>query len=376
MYRERNLLMSDTEKKLGYEYEEGARYVAYVSSYTQTRDQKYGIRIYDVDMEKGYLYEKKQVEITNSSYVSISHNRKFLYSITDLGVESFKILPDGDLQFLNRASINGMRGSHLSTDYEDEFLFVSGYHDGKITVLRLNEDGSVGAITDELFLKGLGSIAERNFRPHVQCVKMTRDNKYLCAADLGMDHVNVYSLNRKTGHIKQCAILHSELESAPRHMKFSKDGHFLYVVHELKNKIDVYFYYERDGAPDFEKIQSISTLDDKNSKGSAASALNFSSDFKYLISSNAGNNSVVIYSIDPDNGFLTKILCLPISGEYPKDAALFPDDRHLVSLNHESNTMTFFKVDLEKGLLIMSGKEISIPKPNVIIFHKLSDVQS
>jgi 6-phosphogluconolactonase len=157
-------------------------------------------------------------------------------------------------------------------------------------------------------------------------------------------------------------------------MKFSKDGHYLYVVHELKNKIDVYFYYERDGAPDFEKIQSISTLDDKNSKGSAASALNFSSDFKYLISSNAGNNSVVIYSIDPDNGFLTKILCLPISGEYPKDAALFPDDRHLVSLNHESNTMTFFKVDLEKGLLIMSGKEISIPKPNVIIFHKLSDV--
>ena len=190
-----------------------------------------------------------------------------------------------------------------------------------------------------------------------------------------MDHVNVYTVNRKNGHIKQCAILHSELESAPRHLKFSKDGHFLYVVHELKNIIDVYFYHEVDGAPDFEKIQTVSTLNNYHATGSAASALNFSTDFKYLISSNAGDNSVVIYRIDPDNGYLYKVLCLPISGEYPKDAALFPDNRHLVSLNHESNTMTFFTVDLNKGLLVMHGKEIKVDKPNCIIFHKLQDDQ-
>ena len=362
---------ANKEKKLGYEYEEGARYVAYVSSYTKSREHKYGIRIYDVDMENGYLKEKKQVEITNSSYVSISHNRKYLYSITDEGVESYKILKGGDLEKLNRASINGMRGSHLSSDYDDKFLFVSGYHDGKITVLRLNEDGSIGEICDELFLKGLGSIAERNFRPHVQCVKMTRDNKYLCVADLGMDHVNVYSFNPITGKIRQCAVLHSEMESAPRHLKFSNDGHFLYVVHELKNLIDVYFYQEVNGVPDFEKIQTVPTLNDYHATGSAASALNFSSDFKYLISSNAGDNSVVIFSIDPDNGYLHKVLCLPISGEYPKDAALFPDDKHLVSLNHESDTMTFFSVDMEKKTIIMSAKEISVDKPNCIIFHKL-----
>ena len=90
---------ANKEKKLGYEYEEGARYVAYVSSYTKSREHKYGIRIYDVDMENGYLKEKKQVEITNSSYVSISHNRKYLYSITDEGVESYKILK-GDVDVL------------------------------------------------------------------------------------------------------------------------------------------------------------------------------------------------------------------------------------------------------------------------------------
>lgn len=64
------------------------KYVAYVSTYTVGKVEKYGIKIYDVDMERGRLIEKNQVRITNSSYISISHNKKFLYSITDFGVES------------------------------------------------------------------------------------------------------------------------------------------------------------------------------------------------------------------------------------------------------------------------------------------------
>lgn len=347
------------------------KYVAYVSTYTM--GDKHGIKIYDVDMENGRLLEKDQVEITNSSYITISHNQKYLYSITDLGVESYEIQKNGQLKFVNQASINGMRGCYLSTDYEDKFLFVAGYHDGKITVLRLAEDGTIGAITDEIFHKGLGSIAERNFRPHVNCVKMTRDNLFLCAADLGMDHVNVYSFNHNTGKLKLVDVIRSEQESAPRHLKFSIDGKYLYIVHEIKNYIDVYSYEVENDNPFFNKVQNISTLNDYHSSGSAASALNLSVDCQYMVSSNAGDNSVIVYHLDKETGELRKVFCLPISGDYPKDASLFPDNKHLVSLNHESETMTFFNVDLEKGLLVMNGPEMKVNKPNCIIFHKLQD---
>lgn len=350
------------------------KYVAYVSTYTSGNKSSYGIRIYDVDLENGRLIEKDQVEITNSSYVTVSHNQKYLYSITDFGVESYRILSDGSLEVLNHASINGMRGCYLSTDYNDEFLFVAGYHDAKVTALRVNEDGSIGEITEEIFHKGLGSIAERNFRPHINCVKMTRDNRFLCVADLGMDHVIVYELNHKTGKLRQVDIIRSEQESAPRHLKFSKDGKFLYIVHELKNYIDVYTYtVDSHNNPVFDKIQTISTLNTYHAGGSAASALNFSEDFKFICSSNAGDNSVTLYSIDQETGLLTKIFCLPISGDYPKDAALFPDNKHIVSLNHESNSMTFFNVDFQKGTLVMNGKEIKVDRPNCIIFHKLRE---
>ncbi len=229
---------------------EKEKYVAYVSTYT--RGDKNGIKIYDVDMEKGRFIEKDKVEITNSSYVTISHNGKILYSITDFGVEAYTILGDGSLQFLNFGAINGMRGCYVSTDYTDRFLFVAGYHDGKLTVLKLEEDGSIGEITDEIYHKGLGSVAERNFRPHINCARMTHDNKYLLVADQGMDHVNVYRFDAMLGKVMLADIIRSELESAPRHIKISRDGRFIYIVHECKCFIDVYSYEEKHKQPVFE----------------------------------------------------------------------------------------------------------------------------
>ncbi|MBQ6696895.1 MAG: beta-propeller fold lactonase family protein [Lachnospiraceae bacterium] len=346
------------------------KYVAYVSTYTS--GDSHGIRIYDVDMKNGRFMEKDKVEITNSSYISTSHNGKYLYSITDFGVEAYKILAGGELELINFAPINGMRGCYVFTDYTDCYLFVAGYHDGKLTVLKVNEDGSVGGITDEIFHKGLGSVAERNFRPHINCARMTHDNKYLLVADQGMDHVNVYALDYEKGKLKLADVIRSELESAPRHIKISKDGRFIYIVHEWKCYIDVYQYIDKNGIPYFDKVQTIPTIDLKNSYGSAASALSFSKDYKYLLSSNAGNNSVVVYNVNQEDGTLTKNFCLPISGEYPKDVELFPNNKFLVSLNHESNTMTFFCVDLDKGVMTMNGKPMKISEPNCIVFHRIN----
>lgn len=346
------------------------KYVAYVSTYTM--GDSHGIRVYDVDMERGRFVEKDKVEITNSSYVTISHNGKCLYSITDFGVESYTIQKDGSLEMLNFAPINGMRGCYLSTDYTDRYLFVAGYHDGKLTVLRVEEDGSIGGITDEVYHKGMGSLSGRISRPHVNCARMTHDNKYLLVADQGMDHVNVYAVNMENGKLRIADVIRSEMEAAPRHIKISQDGRYIYIVHEWKCCVDVYSYENKEGVPYFTKIQSISTVNDYAPQGSAASALSFSVDYKYLLSSNTGDNSVILYNVDRETGLLTKNFCLPISGEFPKDADIFPNNKFIVSLNHESGTMTFFKLDLKNGFMTMNGAPMKLTAPNSIIFHKLA----
>ncbi|MBP5275939.1 MAG: lactonase family protein [Lachnospiraceae bacterium] len=347
------------------------KYVAYVSSYTKR--SKNGITIFDVDMEKGTFVYRNSLEISNSSYLTCSHNDQFLYSITDMGVKSYEIDENGDLSEINFASINGMRGCYLSTDYTDRFLFVAGYHDGKITVLRVGEDGAVGEITDEKYVQGMGEVSDRSYVPHVSCVKMSRDNKFLFASDTGMDHVNVYSLDYNTGKLKPVDIIRSDVNSGPRHMIFSVDNKYLYVLNEIQNSIDVFTYALLDsGYPEFEKIQTVKTVEDYHASMSVSRALKFSEDREYIVTSSAGDNSVEIFKRNDADGTLNRVLCLPISGTYPKDAALFPDMKHLVSLNHESSTLTFFDVDLYNGLLAMCAKEIKIDYPNCVIFHGLN----
>lgn len=345
------------------------KFVAYVSSYTKKGNK--GIRIYDVDVKEGRLTERDEITITNSSYLTISHNQKYVYSITDMGVESFKIKKDGGLKPVNTASINGMRGCYLSTDYSDSFLFVAGYHDGKITVLKLNEDGSVGEICDEIFHQGIGSIMERTSTPHVSCVKMTRDNKYLCAADMGIDHVRIYRLDHSNGKLKQVDIVRCEQGSAPRLIKFRGDGRFAYVLNELHHNIEVYEYKDLGDFPEFTKVQQISTANDYHTMDTAAFGLKFSVDFKYLFCTNAGDNSVGAFKIDQKTGMLEKLFVLPVSGDYPKDVAIFPDSKHLISLNHETDTMTFFNLDLKNKLIVMNGPILPLPNGNCIIMKKI-----
>lgn len=350
-----------------------AKYMAYVGSYSYTGKAK-GITVYDVDAVNGTFKERCEVEVNNSSYLIASADGKTLYSIADEGIVSFRILDNGALQRLGVANIRGMRGCHLSIDQKGEYIMVSGYHDAKATVLRLREDGSVGEIVDGVFHKGIGSVAERTFRPHVSCTRMTDDQKYVLVSDLGIDQVRIYRFDRSEGKLRQVDAIRCELESAPRHFRFSPDRRFLYLMYELKNVIEVYSFDDSSRTPKFEKIQTISTHNDKSGNPNiAACALRGSKDaeMKHLFCSNAGIDTVSIYERDVKTGLLEMKSSLPIAGEYPKDMCVFPDGKHLVVANHYSGSLTFFSVDYEHGLLVMSSREQSINEPNCICMVKL-----
>ena len=349
------------------------KYMAYIGSYSYTGNAK-GITVCDVDVEKGTFTKRTEIEVNNSSYLVASRDQKTLYSIADEGVVSFRILENGALQKLNTQNIRGMRGCHLAIDQFDQYLMVSGYHDGKATLRALNPDGSVGPIVDGVFDKGIGSVAERTFRPHVSCARMTDDQKYILVADLGIDQVRIFRFDKVDGRMRQIDTLRCELKSAPRHFRFSPDRKFLYLMYEVKNVIDVFTYAYEEGfrAPKIEKIQTItSTAPQRLSQLTAACAIRMSEDEKYLYCSNAGDNSVSVYSRDEDTGLLTLICCLPISGDYPKDIAIFPDGKHLASINHGTNDISFFEVDYEKGLLVMCHRSIPINEPNCCVITKM-----
>ena len=55
---------------------ENKKYVAYVGTYTHGSSK--GLQVYDVDVEKGTLTERSEVEVRNSSHTALSKNGLFL----------------------------------------------------------------------------------------------------------------------------------------------------------------------------------------------------------------------------------------------------------------------------------------------------------
>ena len=344
-------------------------YVAYAGTYTNGTSK--GIHVYDVDVEEGLLHLRKVIPVHNSSYITRSRNMKYLYSIADEGVMAYAIQPDGDLKPINKIDINGMRGCHMSVDLEGKYLFVAGYHDGKVTVIHTHQDGRLGSLMDDVFHKGVGAVNERSFRPHVCCVRVTPDNRFLCAVDNGIDQIVLYKINHMYNKLQKVDILRMGREAGPRSIHFSRRGRFAYVLCEILNVVRVYSYKVVDGYPEFELIQEISTLSDERDPHDAASSLRISYDGEYLFCSTAGDDSVACYQIEHESGMLTRLFSLPISGMYPKDIALFPDQKHLAVVNNASGTITTFKIDYEKKVLVMKGKPQKLDTPNCMVFQEI-----
>lgn len=352
----------------------GKKYTAYVGSNTYTGNAK-GITIYDVDTEKGSFVKRTELETGNSAYLAVSRDKKTLYSAGDEGITAYRIKENGSLGELNFKKINGMRASHLHITPDQKYIFASGYHDGKLTILRLEEDGRLGEIAAERYHSGLTSAAERLEHPHLSCAKLSPDGRYILAADPGIDHVSVYDFNRKTETIRLADVIRCVSGSHPYHLLFSDDGRFLYLMYEATNRIDVISYSaDPDGRqPEMEKIQSVTATGTRNAGNfNVSTCLRFAGEGKYLFCSNAGGNDVTLFERDAETGLLTPIFNLPISGEYPMDMRLFPGEKHMVFVNHESNSLTFFRIDYENKYIAMCAREVSVGQPNCCVIVPLS----
>ena len=350
------------------------KFVSYVGTYTH--ETSVGIHVYDVDTSCGRLTERSVAEINNPSYLTTSKDGRFLYSIADEGVASFSIDKNGDLTMTAQKPIGGMRGCFVEVDSQNRYLFVGGYHDGRVTMMRLNEDGSVDGIADGIFHRGVAyTRTERRIdHPMVSCVKLTRDEKYLLAVDHGLSQVKVYRVDYEAGKLKLAHIIRCVLDSAPRTVRFSHDGRFCYILDEVANMIEVYTYKEVDGEPEFERIQKISVLDKEYSMLTEASCMcqTFAGD--YLCVSIDGYNGMSILKRDQETGLLSFEQMTKISGDFQKSLSMLPGDEYVAVMNHDSNEVRTFQIfHGEKPYVIQRSAPAKVAQPNCIRVLKLAE---
>lgn len=347
------------------------KYVAYVGTYTH--ENSLGIHVYDVDTQTGVFTERSVAEINNPSYLTVSHDGQTLYSIADEGVASFSIDENGDLHKTSQQWIGGMRGDFVEVDSKNRYLFVGGYHDGRVTMMRLKADGTIGDIAYGVFHKGAGiGFGDPHFdHAKVTCVRLTPDEKFLCAVDFGLNQVKVYRVDYEMGHLSMADIIRPELGGGGREIRFSKDGKYAYVLTGLNNSVEVYAYHVDDrDEPVFEKIQTVSVLN-KTYEAAASMNMTFNETEDYLFVAVDALNAVTCLKRDAETGMLSYDGMTFISGEYPKSIAILPGNEFLVVANHDTNDLRTFKIHYKDHYCLLKNPPVKINQPNRIHIHKM-----
>jgi len=279
-------------------------------------------------------------------------------------VLSFEVMPDYSL---NRVDIQPVFGSkspcYISLSKDERYLYTSNYTEGSFSCYKVH-GAQLSAPIQTIIHEGTpGPNAARQNGAYAHCVECTPDGKLVCVADLGLDTVKLYA-HRPDGTLEPVGDVACPPGSGPRHISFSRNGRFMYVVCEMGNIVCVFGY--DDGK--FEHIQSIPTMQSEDATTNSA-AIRFSNDGRLLFVSNRYNSdNIAVYKVDEESGFLTCTQYAPSGGLVPRDLEPTPDGKFLLVCNQDSNTVNVLKVDSENGKLELTPHSYSAKLPVCVRF--------
>lgn len=337
---------------------------------TYTRENSKGIYSFDFDTTTGKLTnEQLLVETSNPSYLTLSKDKETVFSVNegDRGkVYSFqwnanktKLAPRSE------QSSEGAAPCFIQLNESENLLAVANYTSGTLAVYPVKPDGKIEESLHVAKHEGNGPFLPNQESPHVHSVKFDKNNKFLFAADLGIDKIISYPIKKDTTIGNQQTALQLDPGDGPRHFVFHPKKDLVFIVNELSNSVVSAKVNHETGL--FEKIDKKSTLPKDYIGKNSGADIRITSDGKFLYTSNRGHNSIAVFSIE-ENGKLKLLETVSVHGDWPRNFTLTPDENFLLVANERSNTITVFKVDKKSGLLTYTNNKTKIGAPVCLKF--------
>lgn len=349
----------------------GSELTMLVGTYTSGNSR--GIYTYRFNEETGEATPLDSAEVANPSYLTVSEDNKFVYSVNEASkdqaaVSAFAFDKDkGTLQLLNTQKTMGADPCYLITNGKN--VITANYSGGSITVFPIVKDGSLLPAADVMEFKGNGPVKDRQEQAHLHCVRITPDGKYLLADDLGTDQIYKFTINPDANAENKEVFLskgtpHSfkvASGSGPRHLIFSNDGKFAYLINEISGTVIVFQY--TDGM--LNEIQTIAA-DTVGAQGSGD--IHISPDGKFLYASNRLKaDGIAIFKINPANGTLAKV-GYQLTGVHPRNFIITPNGKYLLVACRDNNAIETYQRDASTGMLSNIKKDITVDKPVCLKF--------
>ena len=343
-----------------------------IGTYTHSGKSN-GIYVYKFNVETGeFSYRSEALGIKNPSYLTVSKDKKFVYSVNEIGngeggASAFSFDPvSGKITFLNHQSSGGNGPCYISVDNRNKFAFVANYSGGSLAAIPINKDGSFGVSVQSIRHEGK-SIAPEQQKPHVHASVLSGDNKYLYVPDLGTDKIYIYNVDvTKPNPLTPLDPAYVQLKQGggPRHFTFHPNQKFAYSIQELTGTV-TFFEYDNGKLKTMQSVDLVSQA----SKGAADAAdIHISPDGRFLYGSLRGNiNELVIYTIN-EKGMLNYVGRQSTLGKGPRNFAIDPTGNFLVVGNGGSDEIVVFQRNKATGLLVPTGETIKIGSPVCLKF--------
>ena len=330
---------------------------------TYTDGGSHGIYTYRFNQDTGEARVLDSLAMVNPSYLTISADKRHIYAVRETGegqasLNVIRLNKNGKMQLLETVLTQGADPCYVASN--GRFAVTANYSGGSMSVFGLSQKGGKASFLKNFLGTTGGPDPRRQNAPHVHCACFTPDGRYVLATDFSANRILSYRISGKK-LLDNGVAADMSADSGPRHLVFSSDGRFAYVMSELSGRVTVFGYHKGR----VEVLQEV-VSDDVGARGGAD--IHLSPDGKFLYSSNRLQaDGIAIFMVNGETGLLTRVGYQP-TGIHPRQFNITPNGRYLLCCCRDSNTIQVFMRDSQTGLLTDTHQDIRLSKPVCVQF--------
>ena len=339
-------------------------YELLVGSYT--REGNAGIEIFDVAPGYSNAMPRYSLKNPNSSFLAVSPDGKFLYSVKEEGkgssaLSAFQRSEKGEYVLLNAENVEGAGPCHVAYHASTGAVYVANYGSGSLSVFRTS-GGRLLPLAQHIRYTGSGPDKSRQETPHAHQVVISPDQKYIFVNDLGTDKIHRHTV-RQDGTVEEKPVdVRVTPGAGPRHLTFNTKGDRAYLINEMSGMVDVFRF--ADG--NLMRMQSV-LADTARAISKGSADIHLSPNGKWLLSSNrVSSNQVTVFAVQAD-GSLKKVGHQEVARR-PRNFNFTPDGRHVLVASQEENRIQVFSFNDADGSLQDTKMDIAVKMPVCLVF--------
>ena len=282
------------------------------------------------------------IKAGGSTPMAVSPDRRFLFVAVrgvPQSVFTFAIDPkSGKLKLMGSGPLVDSM-PYIATDHTGRYLFAASFQGHKFTVSPIGANGMIGPTQQVL-----------DNHTNAHSILIDAKNRYVLAATMGNDLVNVLKFDAKTGKLEPNTLpsVAVQAKTGPRHLVFHPKGKLVYVLGELDGAVHVFDYDPAKGQ--LKEKQSVNVLPPGVTGRIASADIHITPDGKFVYSSDRTSNTIAAFKVNAADGTLTLIEIIPTE-TMPRSFSIDSAGRYLFVVGMRSHQMSSYQIDAGTGKL-------------------------